>query len=207
MDWIISPFLFKSKLILIKTIDIISFKSPYKKSKTCQYIMIGDLWFHYVLFYNIIPLFSSNICCCSVPKSYPTLRDLMDWSMPGSSLSSTISRVCSYQYSLNWWCYLTISPSTVLFSFCLPSSPASGVLHWVSSSHQVVKVLELQFQHLLQVWFNVLSLDIPLLLEKITDTWEADQYHLLFWFSDRLLFTAVWDLNVKIHIYPMMFPR
>ena len=50
-----------------KTICIISFKSPYKKSKTCKYIIIGDLCFHYVLFYNIIPLFPSSICCCSVP--------------------------------------------------------------------------------------------------------------------------------------------
>ena len=120
MDWIISPFLPKSKLILIKTIGIILFKSPFKKSKMCQYIMIGDLCFHYVLFHSIIPLFSSSICCCLVAKSCPTLCDLMDWSMPGSSLCLPLSpRVCSDSYPLSWWCYLTISSSTVLFSFCL----------------------------------------------------------------------------------------
>ena len=35
-------------------------------------------------------------------------------------------RVCSDSYPLSQWCYLTISPSTVPFSFCLQSSPASG---------------------------------------------------------------------------------
>ena len=146
--WIESfPLSYSRTNILIKTIDIISFKSPYKKSKTCQCIMIGDLCFHYVLFYNIIPLFSSSICCCSVPKSYPTLCDLMDWNMSGSSVCPPLSpRVCSCWYPLSWWCYLTISPFTVLFSFCLPFSPASAS---TGSSHQVVKVLELQFQHLL----------------------------------------------------------
>ena len=82
--------------------------------------MMGDLCFHYVLFHSIIPLFSSSICCCLVAKSCPTLCDLMDWSMPGSSLCPPLCpRVCSDSYPLSWWCYLTISSSTVLFSFCL----------------------------------------------------------------------------------------
>ena len=169
--------------------------------------MIGDLCFHYVLFYNIIPLFPSSICCFSVPNISNSLWPHGLEHARLLSLSSLSPRVCSYRYPLSWWWYLTISSFTVLFSFCLPSSPASGFFHWVGSSHQVVKVLELQFQHLLQWrWFNVLSFDIPLLLEKITDTWEADQYHLLFWFFDKLLFRTVLDLNVKIHIYPMLFP-
>ena len=35
-------------------------------------------------------------------------------------------RACSYSCPLSWWCYLTISSSAVLFSFCLQSFPASG---------------------------------------------------------------------------------
>ena len=35
-------------------------------------------------------------------------------------------RVCSHSCPLSWWCYLTISSSATLFSFCLQSFPASG---------------------------------------------------------------------------------
>ena len=42
-----------------------------------------------------------------------------------ASLSFT-SWVCSDSYPLNQWCYLTISSSATLFSFCLQSSAASG---------------------------------------------------------------------------------
>ena len=41
------------------------------------------------------------------------------------------SRVCSNSCSLSRWCYLTISSSATLFSFCLQSFPASGSFHWV----------------------------------------------------------------------------
>ena len=44
------------------------------------------------------------------------------------------------------WCYLTISFSAALFSFCLQSFPASCLFQWVDSLHQVVKILELQLQ-------------------------------------------------------------
>ena len=43
--------------------------------------------------------------------------------LPCPSLSP---RVCSNSYPLSQWCYLTISSSTALFSFCLQSFPASG---------------------------------------------------------------------------------
>ena len=36
------------------------------------------------------------------------------------------SRVCSISCSLSQWCYLTVSSSVTLFSFCLRSFPASG---------------------------------------------------------------------------------
>ena len=42
-------------------------------------------------------------------------------SLPPKSLT-----VCSNSYPLSWWCYLTISSSAALFSFCLLSFPASG---------------------------------------------------------------------------------
>ena len=49
---------------------------------------------------------------------------------------------------LSQWCHPTISSSVIPFSSCLQSFPASGSLfQWVSSSHQVAKVLEFQLQH------------------------------------------------------------
>ena len=40
--------------------------------------------------------------------------------------SSLFPGVCSDSCPLSHWCYLTISPSAALFSFCLQSFPASG---------------------------------------------------------------------------------
>ena len=45
------------------------------------------------------------------------------------------------------WCHPVISFSVVPFSFCPQSFPASGSFQWVSSSHQVAKVLEFQLHH------------------------------------------------------------
>ena len=44
-------------------------------------------------------------------------------------------------------CHPAISSSVVPFSSCPQSLPASGFFQWVSSLHQVAKVLELQLQH------------------------------------------------------------
>ena len=48
---------------------------------------------------------------------------------------------------LSQWCHPTISSSVVPFSSCPQSFPASESFQWVSSSHQVAKVLEFQLQH------------------------------------------------------------
>ena len=48
---------------------------------------------------------------------------------------------------LSWWCHPTILSSIIPFSSRLQSFPASGSFQWVSSSHQVAKVLEFQLQH------------------------------------------------------------
>ena len=46
---------------------------------------------------------------------------------------------------LSRWCSLTISSSATRFSFCLQSSQNQSLFQWVSSSHQVGKVLEFHF--------------------------------------------------------------
>ena len=49
--------------------------------------------------------------------------------------------VCSDSCPLSWWCSLSISSSAASFSIRLQSFPASGSFQWVSSLHQVAKVL------------------------------------------------------------------
>ena len=67
------------------------------------------------------------------------------------------------------WCHPTISTSVIPFYSCHQSSLHEGLLQGVSSSYQMAKVLELQFQHqsfqwifstdflLKSVWFDLLS--------------------------------------------------
>ena len=67
-----------------------------------------------------------------------------------ASLSFTILLAvgaCSNSCPLSQWCLPMISSSVIPFSSCLQSFPASGSFQWVSSSHQVAKVLEVQ------LWF------------------------------------------------------
>ena len=65
-----------------------------------------------------------------------------------ASLSITKSNSCPW----NQWCHPTISSSVVPFPSCLQSSQHQGVFRWVTSSHQVVKVLEFQIQHQAFQW-------------------------------------------------------
>ena len=64
-------------------------------------------------------------------------------------LSFIISQSLLRVTQLSWWCYLTILSSGIPFSSCTQPFPAQnqGLFLWVSCSHQVAKVLELQLQH------------------------------------------------------------
>ena len=67
-----------------------------------------------------------------------------------SPCPSPTPRVYPNSRPLSWWCHPTISSCVVTFSsFPNPpqSFPASGSYPWVSSSHQVAKVLEFQLHH------------------------------------------------------------
>ena len=61
--------------------------------------------------------------------------------LPCPSLSP---KVCSNSCPLSWWCHSTISSSAACFSFYLQSFQTLGRFPWVTSSHQMAKVLELQ---------------------------------------------------------------
>ena len=64
-----------------------------------------------------------RFCGCSVHKLCPNLCNPMDCSPSGSSVLHYL--LDSNSSPLSWWCYLTISSSATLFSFCLQSFPAS----------------------------------------------------------------------------------
>ena len=48
---------------------------------------------------------------------------------------------------LSGWCYWTISSFVISFSSCPNPSQHQGLFKWVSSSHQLAKVLKFQHQH------------------------------------------------------------
>ena len=83
----------------------------------------------------------------SVAQSCPTLCDPMNRSMPGFPVHHQLPE--STQTHVHW-VGDAIQPSHALSS---PSPPAlnlsqhQGLFKWVSSSHQVAKVLEFQLQH------------------------------------------------------------
>ena len=76
---------------------------------------------------------------------------------------SSTPRVYSNSCPLSQWYPPNISSSVIPFSSCLQSFLASGSFKWVMSSHQVAKVLKLQFQHQSFQWiFRVDFLDSEL---------------------------------------------
>ena len=60
---------------------------------------------------------------------------------------SPTPRACSNSCTLSQWCHPDISSSVIPFSSYLQSFSASGSFQWVSTSHQVTKVLAFQVQH------------------------------------------------------------
>ena len=54
---------------------------------------------------------------------------------------------CSNSCPLSRWCHPTVSSPVDPFSSCLYLSQPQGLFQWVSSSHQVDKVLVFQLQH------------------------------------------------------------
>ena len=83
----------------------------------------------------------------SVAQSCPTLCNPMDCSMPGFLVHHQLPELSQTHVH---WVGDAIQPS---FPLSFPSPPAfslpqyQGLFKWVSSSHQLAKVLELQLQH------------------------------------------------------------
>ena len=94
----------------------------------------------------LLSIFSS-VQFSSVAHLCPTLCDLMDCSTPGLPVHHQLPEFTQIHVH---WVSDAIQPSHPLLS---PSPPAfnlsqhQSLFQWVSSSHQVAKVLEFQLQH------------------------------------------------------------
>ena len=102
--------------------------------------------------YHFVIYISSYLQFSSVTQLCPTLCDPINCSMPGLRVHHQLSE--STQTHVHWVSD-AIQPSYPLSS---PSPPAlnlfqhQGLFKWVSSSHQVAKVLEFQLQHQYFQW-------------------------------------------------------
>ena len=84
--------------------------------------------------------------CCSVTQSCLTLCDPMDCSTPGFPVLHHLELAQTHVH----WVGDGIQPSHPLLPplpFAFHLSQHQSLFEWVSSSHQVAKVLELQFHH------------------------------------------------------------
>jgi len=91
------------------------------------------------------------LCYCSLAKSCPTLCDPMDCSTPGFPVLHYLPEFA--QTHAHWVGDAIQPPHPLLPPFLLPFRNIR-FLHWVGSSHQVAKILELQLQHQSFQWIS-----------------------------------------------------
>ena len=103
--------------------------------------------FTFSISYSVLPLHLVSVQFSSVTQLCPTLCDPMNRSTPGLPVYHQLPEFT--QTHVHWVSH-AIQPSHPLSS---PSPPVfnlsqhQGLFKWVSSLHQVAKVLELQLQH------------------------------------------------------------
>ena len=99
------------------------------------------------------------ICCCSVAQLCPTLCDPLDCSSPGFPV---FHRLPEFAQAHVCWVSDAIQLSHSLSSCSPPALNLSQhrvLFQWVSSWHQLDKVLEFQLQHQYFQW--IFSIDFP----------------------------------------------
>ena len=90
---------------------------------------------------------SSSVQLSSIAQSYLTLCNTMDYSMPGLPVHH---HLLEFTQTHVHWVGDAIQPSHHLLSPSPPTfrlSQHQGLFQWISSSHQMAKVLEFQLQH------------------------------------------------------------
>ena len=106
---------------------------------------VKDISPRWLIFWAIYPV--TYLQFSSVAQSYLTLCYSMDYSTPGFPVYHQLPE---FAQTLVHWVGDAIQPSHPLSSPSLPAfnlSQNQGLFQWVSSSHQVAKVLEFQLQH------------------------------------------------------------
>ena len=116
------------------------------------YVSYFILRFYVRYFINIFYQFSSVAQLC------PPLCDLMDCSTPGFPVHHQLPELAQTPVH---WVSDAIKPSHPLLSPFPPNFNLShqGLVYWVSSSYQVDKIVELQFQHQCFQW--IYNTDFP----------------------------------------------
>ena len=100
------------------------------------------------------PLHRGSVQFSSVAQSCPTLCDPMDCRTPGFPVHHQLLELAQ---TLVRWAYDAIQSSHPLsspFPSAFNLSQHHSLFHWVSSSHQVAKVLEFQLQHQSSQWIS-----------------------------------------------------
>ena len=103
--------------------------------------------FVFICLTSLTMISSRSIQFSSVAQSCLTLWDPMDCSTPGLPVHQQLPESTHTHVH---WVSDAIQPSHPLLSHSSPTfnlSQHQGLFKWVSSSHQVAKVLEFQFQH------------------------------------------------------------
>ena len=129
----------------------------YKACKIIPYFQVKIKWVNFIPVYvrvtfckfqnQKLAINTTSVQFRSVAKSCPTLCDPMDCSTPGLPVYHQLPEFTQTHVH---WVGDVIQPSHPLSS---PSPPAinlsqhQGLFKWVSSSHQVAKVLEFHLQH------------------------------------------------------------
>ena len=121
-----------------------------KKHKTVITCRVGssrDIWVDKIFHYFVLSVSRISVHFSSVAQSCPTLCDPMNCSMPSLPVYHQLSEFTQTHVH---WVSDAIQPSHPLSSPSPPTfnhSQHQGLFQWVSSSHQVAKVLEFQLQH------------------------------------------------------------
>ena len=134
-------------------------------------------------------ILKESLCCCSVAKLCPTLCDPTDCSKPGFPVFQCLLEFAQIHVL---WVGDAIQPCHLLppsSSFAFNLSQHLGLFKWVSSLHQVAKLLKLKLQYQsFQRIFRISSLSRIKLIWKVgtcvhpwrihVDVWQ-NQYNIV----------------------------
>ena len=128
------------------------FNSSFKEVKLgISNEKISNKWNKYISLFkkrdktiNYYEIHECKLFSCSVTSNSLERHGLQHTRLPCTSLSP---RVCSNSCPLSQWGHLIISSFSPPLPHALSLSQHQALFQWISSSHQVAKVLEFQLQH------------------------------------------------------------